>query len=44
MMVLLRACESLDDFGREVSWYSGFAIADGLDRFGKNWFAVFVCL
>ena len=38
---LLCPCESLDDFGHEMSRYPGFAIIDGLDRFGEKWLAVF---
>ena len=36
MMAPLCACEPLDDFGYEVSWYPGFAIADGFDRLGEK--------
>ena len=41
MSVLLSPREPLDDLGYKMSRYPGFAVADGLDRFGEKRVAVF---
>ena len=41
MSLLLCPREPLDDLGDKMSRYLGFAIADGLDRFGEKRFVVF---